>query len=88
MAKKRKTAVKKAAKPAARTAAKPAAKKPAKAVAAKPAASGGGDVTVNALVIAVLIALVIGGLYLYLQRAKAEPAMIDITPAAVSLAPR
>jgi hypothetical protein len=80
MAKKRKAAVKKAA--------KAAAKKSVKAAAVKPASSGGGDVTVNALVIALLIIFVIGGLYFYLQKAKAEPAMIDITPAAVSLAPR
>jgi hypothetical protein len=67
MAKKRKTAAKRA-------------KKPAKRASKRSSTGTDMDTTVNALVILVVIALVIGGIYMYMQKAKAEPALIDVTP--------
>jgi hypothetical protein len=81
MAKKRKVAKKAAAKAAKKPARKPAAK-------ADTFAGYSADTTVNALVILVVIILVVGATYLYLQKAKAEPALIDVSPVTISIAPK
>jgi uncharacterized protein HemX len=72
-------------------AAKPAAKMPAKkAVHSKPAQTSGysADTTVNALVILVVIIIAIGAAYMYLQKAKAGPAPIDVSPMSLLIAPQ
>ena len=45
------------------------------------------DTTVNALIILVVICLAVAGLYYYVQKAKAEPALIE-QPALVLIAPK
>ena len=77
MAKKRRKAAKKASKRSSRKS-------------ARRARSGGAsmDTTVNALVILVVIIIAIAGAYMYLQKAKAEPALIDVSPAMVLIAPK
>jgi hypothetical protein len=69
---------------------KGAAKKSARKSSWKPAKASGysADTTVNALVILVVIILAIAGTYMYLQKAKAEPALIAVSPAVVSIAPK
>ena len=46
------------------------------------------DATVNALVILVVICIAIAGMYFYMQKAKAEPALTHVSPAVVAIAPR
>ena len=71
---------------------KSASRKPAKKAARKSAtrsksASGySADTTVNALVILVVIIIVIACFYMYSQKAKAEPALIDVSPISLSIA--
>ena len=46
------------------------------------------DTTVNALVILVVIVLALAGAYMYLQKAKAEPALIDVSPISLAITPK
>jgi hypothetical protein len=73
MAKKRKAAAKRAArKPVRRS-------RPAKRRGSNP------DATVNAVIILVVIVIALASAFFYLQKAKAEPAPINLSPAAISL---
>jgi hypothetical protein len=73
MAKKRKAAAK-------RTTRKPARRsRPANRRSQNP------DATVNALVILVVIVIALASAYFYLQKAKAEPARITVSPTAILL---